>query len=502
VLIALLTAEEMSAWDSRAVSELGVPERALMESAGRAVADLVDTLYPRGTVVGVTGSGKNGGDTLIALRTLLARGREVAVVAVGDRRPEESLAHGWPLRFAEAREAEALLSGAGVLLDGILGTGARGAPRPPQAALISRMNAAGAPTLAVDGPSGVDLTTGAVTGDAVQAEVTVTFGALKRGLALHPGRRHAGRVLVVEIGFPPLEPAEQSAAVVTAAWAGACLPRVPWNAHKGDLGNVVVVAGQPGVAGAAALVGHGAARAGAGKVFLVSSAENRETLQTVLPEALFRHREGTELEDTLTLADAVVAGPGIGVDASASRLLARILEVVDVPLLLDADALTLMSIDSGLRPRDWERVLLTPHPGELSRMTGRSVGEIVADPFAALEEGLDRYGGAILLKGAPSLVGELGRQTLANLTGHSGIATGGMGDTLAGIAGAFMAAGSSAREAGALALYFSGRAAEIAGRGRGLLPRDIAEHLPGALLDRVPGSRSLPGVLLEIAAPY
>ena len=451
-------------------------------------------------------------DLALLGRTLVARARE----GVGDLLPGYThgqraqpvrwayvlLAHAWPLRILTEDAAETAWAEASVLLDGMLGTGAKGAPRPPQARMIEKMNASGRPIVAVDGPSGVDLTTGETPGEAIRADLTVTFGALKRGLLLYPGRRLAGRIVVVEIGFPPVGDGGATAAVTTAAWARAQLPPVAPNAHKGTLGNVVVVAGQPGVAGAAALVGFGAARAGAGKVYFLSADENRQILQTLLPEAIFRDRQGDDLEDTLRLADALVVGPGMGTDPHARRLLGRIFEAADAPLLLDADALTLMAVDPGLRAREGSRFLLTPHPGELSRMIGLATGEIVRDPFTALQRAVERFGGTILLKGAPSLVGESGRVTLANTSGHSGIATGGMGDTLAGIAGAFMAVGASPYEAGALALYYSGRAAERAGRGRGLLPSDIAASLPDTLTEDTAPAPELPAIVLDLPPPY
>jgi ADP-dependent NAD(P)H-hydrate dehydratase / NAD(P)H-hydrate epimerase len=498
----LLTAAEMQAWDRRATEDGGIPERVLMEAAGRALASVVHRLYPRGPVLGVVGRGKNGGDTAIALRTLSSWGREVAAVAVPDRPPDEALLHGWSVPYIPTDEVALAFARAAVVLDGLLGTGARGAPREPQARLIVEMNTAGRPIVAVDGPSGVDLTTGHCEGECVQAEVTVTFGAPKRGLLLYPGRRQAGRIVVVEVGFPPLRARTASAGIITPGWAQACLPSVPPDAHKGTLGTVVVVAGESGVAGAAALVGTGAARAGAGKVYLVSTAENRQILQALLPEALFHERDSSGISELLDGADSVVIGPGIGTDDTAARLLERVLVTGAAPLLLDADALTLIARNESLRPGPERPVLFTPHPGELSRLIERTVKEITRDPFAALHEALARYGHTFLLKGSPSTVGETGRPVLVNVSGHSGIATGGMGDLLAGVAAAFLGAGCAPYVAAALALHFSGRAAEVAGRGRGLLPRDVADALPDALLERDPPAPDLPGVLAELPAPH
>lgn len=498
--VPLLTADEMREWDRRAQAEHGIPERVLLESAGRAAARVLHHLYPEGRVAAAVGRGNNGGDALVLLRALRAWGRDVVAVLTGDAELPAQLLHGWEIDTAPADETDAVFRGAAVVVDGILGTGARGEPREPQATMIGRINAAGRPVLALDGPSGVDLTTGQTPGAAIRAEVTVTFGAPKRGLLLFPGREHAGRIIAVEVGFPPLAADEASAAIVTPRWAASHLPNIPANAHKGTTGTVTVLAGRTGMAGAAVLVGTAAARAGAGLVRLISPAENRLVLQSSIPEALFTAREEEGLDAIFEDSDAIVVGPGMGTDDAALGVLRQALETGDAPLVLDADALTLLSRHAELEePVRRRAVLMTPHPGEMSRLAGAEVKEIVGDPFRFAAETAERYRCAVLLKGAPSLVASSGEPTLANVVGHSGIATGGMGDTLAGIAGALLAMGCGAREAGALALFLSGRAAEIAGRGRSLLPRDIDEALDQAFADlRSPASHPLPEVLLDL----
>jgi ADP-dependent NAD(P)H-hydrate dehydratase / NAD(P)H-hydrate epimerase len=499
--VPLLSAEEMRAWDTRAIERDGVLERALMESAGRALAGVVQREFPSGRVVGACGRGHNGGDALIALRTLRAWGREVALVPVGGS-PDASLMHGWELDGIDEDSHAAAFATAGVVLDGLMGTGATGAPREPYAACIRAINGSGAPVVAVDGPSGIDMTSGAAAGDAVRAALTVTFGAPKRGLLRFPGREHAGRIVVVEIGFPPFAADGKGAALITPAWAAARLPAVEPSAHKGDLGEVVVLAGSIGVAGAAALVATGAARAGAGKVHVISTPENRSIVQTLLPEALFVDRGSGAARELLERADAVVVGPGMGTDAEARALLRVALEAGTAPLVLDADALSIMAGDLALRAGPGRGVLLTPHPGEMARLLGCSVPEVTSDPFETASTAAQRFGAAVLLKGAPSVVAAPGAATLVNAAGHSGIATGGMGDTLAGVAAALLAAGADPQGAGALALWLCGRAAEIAGRGRSLLPRDVAEQLAAALQELgSPPRPAAPGVLAEIDVP-
>ncbi|HSU15755.1 NAD(P)H-hydrate dehydratase [Longimicrobium sp.] len=500
--VPVLTADEMRAWDRRAIDRTGVPERVLMESAGRGVATVIQRLHPEGRVLVVCGSGNNGGDGLVAARTLRAWGRDAQVLAVGSRPPDDVLRHGWEMEIASLDELDAAIASAGVLVDALLGTGSTGAPRPPYDQVIRAMNGAGKPVVAVDGPSGIDFTTGAAAGEVVHAGVTVTFGAPKRGLLLFPGRAHAGRIVCVEIGFDPLADGF-GAQLITPAWAAAHLPPVPPNAHKGQMGRVVIVAGRAGMAGASVLAGMGALRAGAGMAVLVAPDANRAIIQTAIPEALYEDRETVDGE-VFAQAGAIVAGPGMGTDDGALALLRKIAAAADCPLLLDADATTLLARNPGLRDEIRQPLILTPHPGEASRLLGRATKDITADPFAAAAEMAERYRCTVLLKGAPSLVASPGDAALVSVSGHSGIATGGMGDTLSGVTGAFLALCRDPRTAAGLGLWYCGRAAEIAGRGRGLIPRDVAGAVPDALLES-PSPESelgIAGLTLDLHAAY
>jgi NAD(P)H-hydrate epimerase len=485
----------MRAWDARSIGETGIPERVLMESAGRAAAAVVQRLFPEGRVVAVAGAGNNGGDAVVVARTLRAWGRDAVVVSVGRRAPDAALLHGRAVPVLGGEGLDDALADAAVAVDGLLGTGARGAPRPGIGAAIKSLRSSGVPVVALDGPSGIDLTTGVAPGESVRAAVTVTFGAPKRGLLLFPGRAHAGRIVAVEVGFAPLEGA--GAELVTPRWAALRLPAVAPDAHKGSMGRVLIVAGRRGMAGAAVLAGSGALRAGAGYALLVSPDDNRAILQATLPEALFLDRAALP-GDFAASADAVVAGPGMGTDDESLALLRR-LAPGSAPLLLDADALTLLARAPELRDEIERPLLLTPHPGEMARLLGRSIAAVTADPFATAAEAAERFRCAVLLKGAPSVVAETGAPSRVNVAGHSGIATGGMGDVLGGVAGALLAVHVPPRDAAALALFHAGRAAEIAGRGRGLTPRDVVEALPAALTAPLPPDGELgPEVVLDL----
>lgn len=500
----VLTADAMRQWDARSIRDHGVPERVLMETAGRTAAAVVHRLYPAGRVAAAVGTGNNGGDALVLVRTLRAWGREVVALMVGASPPDAALLHEWRIDTRPAEEAERLFRDAGVVVDGLLGTGARGAPREAAAGVIDAMVRAGRPVVALDGPSGIDFSTGECPGVAVRAEVTVTFGALKRGLLRFPGREHAGRILVAEIGLVPFTTSPDDALLVTPAWARDRLPVVAADAHKGTTGAVTVLAGSAGMAGAAVLAGSGALRAGAGMLRLVSPPENRSILQGTIPEALFADRDSPSLDDAVAAADALVCGPGMGTGDAVQALLRRAVERAECPVLFDADAVTLLARNPELRDAVRGPLLLTPHPGEMGRLLGRETVAVTADPFAAAAEAAERFGCAVLLKGAPSVVATPGEPTLVNVTGHSGIATGGNGDVLSGVAGALLAVGVPAQEAGALALYLAGRAAQLAGWGRGLMPRDVVEALPAALLEATEGASEplLPGIVLDLPAAY
>ncbi len=489
--VAVWTAGEAAALDREARERHGVPERVLMEDAGRSAALVLDRLYPRGRVVAAVGSGHNGGDALVLLRTLRAWGRDVAYVAVGSREPDPALTHGHAIAVLPFEEMPAAFASADVLVDGVLGTGASGAPRGRVAEAVRALNASGRPIVALDLPSGLDATTGRVPGVVVRAEATVTFGWPKLGLVLYPGRSACGRIIAVEIGFPPLDEEHvPPVLLLTPAWAAARLPRREPTAHKGTTGRVLVVSGSRGMAGAAATVARAASRAGAGYVHLASTETNRPILQTAVPEAVFVDADDEDaVRHAAAAVDAVAVGPGLGRDDAARARLRRVLGAASgCAMLLDADALTLLAEEPGrLREAARDRpILLTPHPGEMRRLTGREVDAIVAAPLDAARELADDLGCAVLLKGAPSVVAAPGEPALVATLHSSDLASAGMGDQLAGAAVAFLAAGATPRDAAGLGLFYCARAADLAGRGRSLVPGDVSEHLDRAFADPGP----------------
>ena len=494
----LPTAEEAAAFD--AASHATVPERVMMENAGRAAAAIIQKLHPRGRILGYAGSGHNGGDLLVALRTLHCQGRDVSIVTTGNRPVDTSLLNGHTL------ELQAFGTHTGstpdVIVDGILGTGAGDAPRGNAAAAIAAMNASGRPVIALDLPSGVNASNGSVPGDVVHAETTITFGWPKLGLLLYPARAHCGRIIATEIGFPPAS--GFSAEAVTPGWAIARMPHRAPDAHKGSSGRLLILAGQNGMAGAALIATEAAVRSGAGLVRVASDAANRALLQVGVPEAMFIDRALLSADD-VARATAIVAGPGMGQDAAARAALEVILNApTEVPTLLDADALNMLAQDpAALRASSKRPLLLTPHPLELARLLGMDVAEVARDRVAAAREAARRFGCVVLAKGQPSIVASPGGGVLVNTAVTSDVAAAGMGDQLAGVAGGFLAAGADPRNAAALALYYGGRAAQLARRGRALSPRDVTGALAMAFAD--PGdvacTLGIPGITFDQRSP-
>lgn len=499
--VRLPTAGEMADLDRRATASGATTERTLIEAAGREVARQVRERWPDGPVVGLLGSGHNGADALVALRTLAAWGREVRGVLCGSGPPEPDVSAGWDVPTVPADGLDGALRGAAVALDGILGTGVTGAPREPQAEVIRRLNGSGVPVAAVDGPSGIDFTTGEVPGAVVRARLTVALGWPKLGMLFPPAREACGEIVAVEIGFPP--PGDDPARAVTGRWVRRLLPSRAPDAHKGDAGYLALVAGQEGMAGASVLAARAAGRGGAGIVRVVGAPGNRVVVQGAAPDALFTPWDDRgAVEEAVRWAHAVAVGPGLGRGDARRSLVEAVLEARgDRPLVLDADGLNVWAGDAGaLAERLDDGDLLTPHPGELGRILGLSVPEVLEDPPARAREAAGRFGAAVLLKGSPSLVATPSGELRVAATAGTEVASGGSGDVLTGLAGAYLAAGLAPGDAASAALLLSGLAATGHGPPEGHLASDVPDRLPAARARVEDLPPSVPGPVIFAAA--
>jgi ADP-dependent NAD(P)H-hydrate dehydratase / NAD(P)H-hydrate epimerase len=431
----LYTAEEMKA------AEAGHDVEALMERAGGAVADTVARNYPGGRVVAVCGKGANGGDGRIAAQKL----------------------------GAEVVEVGAELAPADVIIDAIFGTGFHGEPREEAARSIDAVRSAGVPVVAVDVPSGVNASTGEVSGTSVEAATTVTFHGEKVGLVVAPGSLQAGKVEVVDIG---LEPAETQHALVTSEIVHR-LPRRLQEGNKYRSGSLLVVGGAPGLTGAVCLSAEAAFRADAGYVTVCAPPESLPVVEIRLLEAVKRPLE--EAFEAAERARALALGPGLGRGDEAKQLVRGLLQETALPAVVDADGLF------GFEPVERDPpVVLTPHSGELARLLDVETAWVDAHRLEAVQLALERFNCVVLLKGSETIVAAPGARTLV-VVGTPRLATAGTGDVLTGIVGAFLSKGMEAQLAAATAARVHADAALAAPHARGLIASDVIAQLPGVL---------------------
>ncbi|MBO9531961.1 MAG: NAD(P)H-hydrate dehydratase [Solirubrobacteraceae bacterium] len=490
-LAPLLLPEELGASDRYAINERGIPGIDLMERAGGALARAAARALPAGPIAVLCGGGNNGGDGLIAARMLRDGGREVRVLLT---RPATDLKGDAVLALRRLGEATPLLgpADAGAVLDGtagaidaLLGTGATGAPRGAEGALIQALAAAAIPVVACDLPSGIDAATGEVPGAAVRAVTTVTFHRPSPGHLIAPAKDHVGRLEVVDIGIPRGATIEPQIGAIRDAVASA-LPTRSAASHKYAAGAVVVVAGSAQYPGAAVLAVRGAQRAGAGYVTAVVGEPAVPLVRGSSPEAIVQPSpqpgEEASLDELLAKrADAVVLGPGMSGNEAASLVHAVL--AAGVPTVLDADGLApFAGRPEGLRRE--APLILTPHAGELGRLLGRTSAEIGARRLACAREAAQRTGAVVVLKGDDTIVADPNGRVAVNDLSSPALATAGTGDVLAGTIGALLAAGAEPflAAAGAVRLHAqAGRLAAAAiGAADGVVAFDVAEHLPAA----------------------
>ena len=505
----LVTASEMRELDRRAIEEFGIPGLVLMENAGRQVAEVVKEMLggAAGKRVAVfAGKGNNGGDGLVAARHLFNAGAAVKVYLLAD--PGEITGDaltnlkiwqkmGQPVEAAVETSLPDLLKNEDLIVDAIFGTGFRGVPREPAAGIIKAINASGKPVVAVDIPSGLEADTGLARGACVRAARTVTFGLPKLGLVQEPGASYAGRLHVAEISIPAflLKAGNLKRCLLSREVVGSWLLPRPRAVHKGECGRVLVVAGSRGMAGAACLAAEGAARSGVGLVTLavpeglldVVAAKVTEVITAGLPATSRQTLSKEAGEAVLALAeraDVVALGPGVTTHPETAACVQELLPRLPVPCVLDADGLNCFAGRTEVFRQTRFPLVLTPHPGELARLTGHSTAAIQQDRVGVAEKAAKEWGAVVLLKGAASVISSPGGFVYINPTGNPGMATGGSGDILTGIVAGLLAQGLDPLRAAAAGAFLHGLAGDLAAsrRGmRGMLAGDILACLPEAL---------------------
>jgi NAD(P)H-hydrate epimerase len=501
----IATAEHSREIDRRTTEDFGLPARVLMERAGLAVFDVVREMLPnRGKLAVLCGKGNNGGDGFVTAR--LARDTGfcveclVAANSESDLRPEAleqlqiALAQGVrPVFASDARWQRKLelLGHQELIVDALLGTGAKCEVKGSIKEAIQAINRSGVPAIAVDVPSGICANTGEELGESVWALRTVTFGLPKRFLFEGIGLEHSGYWTVAEIGIPrELLNQPTNARLVESEWVGNLLPERLRASNKGDSGAVLIVAGSDRMRGAATLAANAALRAGAGLVTIAGIRAVCDAVAANLPEAMFlplpeengvvSPKAARLLLDSSHKINSAVFGPGLTHEPPVMEFLKEVWAEWDRPCVIDADALNAVSEGLELPQAD---CVLTPHPGEMSRLLHCSIAEIQSDRFRTVEQAVERFNRCVLLKGPYSIVGDPSQPMHVNSNGNPGLATGGMGDVLSGIIATLLAQDLPSYYAASCGMHWHGAAADSCAQNIGCVgyrAMDVADSLPSA----------------------
>lgn len=517
----LVTGKQMKEIDAYTIQTIGIPSMVLMERAAFAVAEEVKALAGKEELIwAVCGTGNNGADGIAAARILYLEGFRTEILLVGDPQKgsaeflsQLSIARNLNIPVYSWQEAEG--RHCQVLIDAIFGVGLG---REIQGEYQKCMEFLGGrekeneeksgrewiPRLrvAVDVPSGIHADTGAVMGIALQADVTVTFGWEKLGTALYPGKTFGGKVIVASIGFP--EAALLKARQAEESWDGKAvtytaedlrlIPGRPAHTNKGSFGHVLIAAGSENMCGAAYLSALSAYRTGAGLVKILTVEENRQILQTLLPEAILscytpgmlmegRQEFKTMIEKEMNWADVVVLGPGLGSDPYVEYLVEDILTSAFVPVIIDADGLNCIAAHPYLTTYYTENIIITPHLGEMARLTGESIKTIQENLPETARQYAMHYGITCVLKDAATVVSGKDGTLFINSSGNSAMAKAGSGDVLTGVIAGLTAIGMEEEDAAMMGVYLHGAAGDIAAGGRphSLLATELADAVGTAM---------------------
>lgn len=520
----ILNAAQMREADRRTIEEIGIPSIVLMENAGRQVVAAMESVYPDladSRVAVVCGKGNNGGDGFVVARTLHQRGIEVSVFLVGQvaeikgdaRINLEVLGRlgmpvvevgdeaQWELHVSEIAAHD-------LVVDAIFGTGLKTGLTGMYETVIADINALAAPVVAVDLPSGLSADTPDILGVAIDAALTVALGAPKLPLVLPPAEHKAGDVVIADIGVPEeivqmldgprveLLTRDRMRTLIT--------PRAA-DAHKGDFGHVLIVAGSRGKTGAAILSALGTLRSGVGLCTVATPRSSHPIVAAYAPEymtlAVDETAEGTidygAAEAVLAMpADVIMAGPGLGRGQGVSTFVRALLENSEVPVVFDADALNAFADEpAALVGREGRELIITPHPGEMARLVGASVADVQADRLGIARDFASSHRAYVILKGYRTIIATPGGKVFVNPTGSPGMATGGTGDVLAGMIAAWLAQLLDAEAACRLATYLHGAAGELADADEGevsMTAGDLVDHISDAILDVTARRRAAP----------
>jgi ADP-dependent NAD(P)H-hydrate dehydratase / NAD(P)H-hydrate epimerase len=515
----IVTAAQMKELDRRTIEEAKVPGATLMERAGSGVVAAMERAagsLSGKTVTILCGKGNNGGDGFVVarlLRTRRARVRVLLLARPGDLSGDAKLMYRRFLSTAGAKAVSAApapdaireaLVQSDMIVDALLGTGLSAAVSAPYQAAIESINAATAPVVAVDLPSGVHADTGAVLGAAVRADMTVTFGLPKLGLYTGAGLDHAGTVEVVDIGIPPafVETIASRVSLITMETVRRLLPDRRTSSHKGTYGHAGIIAGSVGKTGAAAMAARAALRVGAGLVTVATPASVNDTLEAKLLEAMTAPMPETKartlaragLEDILSFIHArtaVAIGPGLTTHPETVELIHALLSRLEKPSVLDADALNALAGRTSLLDGCKVPPILTPHPGEMARLAGASTRSINDNRIGSAVTFAQARRAVLVLKGARTVVAHPDGRAAICPTGNPGMATAGTGDVLTGMIVGLLAQGLDPWDAACAGTYLHGLAGDLAAvrlGPAGMIAGDVLEQIPSALTEAVHGA--------------
>jgi len=519
----IVSTNEIRDLDRLTIKEYGVPGFLLMERAGRGVADGVIRLFRDYNLTGekallIAGHGNNGGDAFVAARFLKEDGFAVQVLLAGEKAKlrgdalnhfKKMARHKIPFKELKTENdwyklaADKNFSPA-VVVDGILGTGLEGKARGVAAAAIRFINELSKNILviAIDIPSGLNSDTGSAEGEAVRADLTLTMGLPKRGLIEQGALEYVGRLEVVDIGFPSalIGKIKSDMELISSADISPLFPRRPRNSHKGNYGHLLIMGGAEGYSGAMTLAALAAVRSGVGLVTVVVPERLVPVVARTVPEAMVHGAPETksgsldsvcwkEWKKRLGEFNAILAGPGMTRHAATFRLVEMILRDSKIPVVLDADALNVFEGKASKLSARREKLVITPHPGEMARLMGISAAQVQSNRFAVAKKAALLTRSTTVLKGAGTLIAEKDKPLQINMTGNPGMSAGGMGDVLAGLLGGFLAQGMKPFAAARASVYLHGRAGDLAaGKSteQTLIARDLIACLPEAFREMVP----------------
>lgn len=501
----------MQAVDRQAIENYGIPGLQLMENAGRRCVEVIESLFAGRTgqrALIIAGRGNNGGDGFVIARLLQSSGWEVRTCVLS----EKPLISGDAFVNLERLSTESVsfctseeqlksacldfIPKADLIVDAIFGTGLNSNLRGIQDLAVSMINASGRPVLSVDIPSGINASTGAVLGRAIQADYTVSFAFAKMGHILFPGACHTGRLIVTEIGIPEeiMQNTDGYEFIDQDLISHLLVPRQR-QAHKGNFGHCLIIAASTGKTGAAALCANSAVRTGSGLVTVAVPASLNSILEIKTTEAMTMPLADTgdghisaaawsQIENLLVNKDVLAIGPGIGRHPETTAIVRRLVESADIPMVIDADGLNAVAIDTSiLLRRKSGTVVLTPHPGEMGRLTGVAIPDDASGRIAVAEEFAAKFGVHLILKGARTVVASPDGTSCVNTSGNPGMASGGMGDVLTGIIASLLGQGYNAADACRIGVFIHGFSADLVADDKGetgINATDVIEKLPYA----------------------